>query len=755
MPFPFRLKIFLPLVLLFSETSFAQLPGGSLPSDKRYVATTGNDLNPGTFELPFRTIQHAVTLLQPGQTLNIRGGNYHEEVDLSGVIGTISDPIKIQNYQDETVVLDGTIPLTTLWTLDSGNVYQSTLSGDVTQLFVDGQPMTLARFPNALAFSDEAFTGNVLRLKNFDTEGGGQNGRAVDDPTRGAPDGLAASGVSYQDCIGVLTFHNAEAKIITSHVAGSDTFEYGPLFDRYGTRRNYFFEGGVGNAERRMLDIPQEWAFDETNKTLYLWADDGQNPQGRSIRGKNQTYAFSGDATTQNVVIDGLDFFATTFSFDSSDQITIQNCDFDYFTASARAVGDTSRSKSCRLVGTPDDWCENITIYNCQFNHADGRALYANLTRNLVIENNSFYKIDYATAANLGAFDGFNPVVSATSLELRGMDGLLYRRNTIDTAGGGQTIAYGKAGSTAAEKAAFQPAIFEYNYHTNCALRADDGSTIYMAHSEIVESVARFNWFYGNRERDFRFDGNNRPLQGVNGHVYRNISMDDGQRRARISGDGYRLKGSFHEIYNNVGVNNRATLNVALDKGGNADTVTRNNIAQNFNDDPIPGTASNNYLGQRRQRAISELLRDPDNFDFRPKADAVELIDQGTEVSIMRYENTSEEEVTSSDRMVFSEIEPDMGAYEFGESDYWIAGRQFAQASMPVPRDNGVKVAIDADLMWLGGLNAVSYDVYLGTTATSLAFMGNQTNNIFHSLAAGQMMRPISGASTPCTLMAR
>ena len=501
--------------------------------------------------------------------------------------------------------------------------------------------MTLARFPNALAFSDEAFTGNVLRLKNFDTEGGGQNGRAVDDPTRGSPDGLAESGISYNDCIGVLTFHNAEAKVISGHTAGSDTFEYSPLFDKYGSRRNYFFEGGVGNAERKMLDIAQEWAFDENNKTLYLWADDGQNPEGRSIRGKNQTYAFSGDATTKNVVIDGLNFFATTFSFDSSDQITIQNCDLDYFTASARAVGDTSRSPSCRFVGTLNDWCEDITIYNCQFSHADGRALYANLTRNLVIENNSFYKIDYAVVANLGAFDGFNPVVSATSLELRGMDGLLYRRNTIDTAGGGQTIAYGKAGDSAEEKATRDPAIFEYNYHTGCAVRADDGSTIYMAHSEVVESVARFNWFYGNHERDFRFDGNNRPLQGIKGHVYRNVSMDGGERAGRIVGDGFRLKGSSHEIYNNVGVNGRATLNVALDKGGNADSVTRNNIAQNFTDDPIPGTASNNYMGQNRPRAVVDLLRDPDNFDFRPKADAVELIDQGTEVSITQYEDTT------------------------------------------------------------------------------------------------------------------
>ena len=50
---------------------------------------------------------------------------------------------------------------------------------------------------------------------------------------------------------------------------------------------------------------------------------------------------------------------------------------------------------------------------------------------------------------------------------------------------------------------------------------------------------------------------------------------------------------------------------------------------------------------------------------------------------------------------------------------------------MPVPRAGGEDVLIDADLMWLGGLDAVSYDVYLGTTEMNLAFMGNQPNNIF------------------------
>ena len=706
-------------------------PEPTNPSAQHYVATTGSNSNNGSINRPYRTIQHAVNQLRPGDTLNIRGGSYHEEIDLSGVSGSNNDPITITNYNDEEVVLDGTVSITSNWSRDSGSVYKTTLSEDVTQLFVDGEPMTLARFPNALAFSDDAFTGNNRRFKEFDSPGGAENGYVVDDPTRGAPDGLAASGVSYNGCIGVFQFGDTEAKLVSGHTAGTGDFDYRPLFNKYRTRRAYFFEGGVGDAERVMLDIAQEWAYDETSKTLYLWADDSRNPNGRSIRGKTLAYAISGDASTKNVTIDGLNFFGSTFSFDSSDNITIQNCDLDYFAASTRAVGDLGRAKSTRFVGTPSDLCENITIYNCSFSHADGRALYANLTKDFILENNYFYKIDYAVVSDLADNAGFNPFASNTSIELRGMDGLLYRRNTVDTAGGSQTISYGKAGTTTAEKLTRKPAIFEFNYHTGCASRADDGSTIYMAHTEVVESITRNNWFYGNHERDLRFDGNNRQLEGVRGNVYRNVSMDSGARNARIAGDGYRLKGSFHEIYNNLGVNDRATLNVALDKGGNADTVTRNNVAQNFTDDPIPGTASNNYVGQNRSIDVVDLLRDPANFDFRPKSNAQELIDQGREVSVTRFEGTSNEEVTSV-TAGFLGSAPDIGPYEFGDTNYWIGGRQFSYASMPVPRDRGVNVMGDADLMWLGGLDGVAYDVFFGTSPENLVFQGDQTNNIFN-----------------------
>ena len=41
-----------------------------------YVATTGNDTNPGTLARPFRTIQHAADVVDPGDTVVVQNGTY-------------------------------------------------------------------------------------------------------------------------------------------------------------------------------------------------------------------------------------------------------------------------------------------------------------------------------------------------------------------------------------------------------------------------------------------------------------------------------------------------------------------------------------------------------------------------------------------------------------------------------------------------------------------------------------------------------
>ncbi len=76
------------------------------PAGMYYVATNGNDTNPGTIDRPWKSIQYAVNRLSAGNTLYVRGGTYYESVTVSNSSNS-SQPIRIMAYAGETPVLDG------------------------------------------------------------------------------------------------------------------------------------------------------------------------------------------------------------------------------------------------------------------------------------------------------------------------------------------------------------------------------------------------------------------------------------------------------------------------------------------------------------------------------------------------------------------------------------------------------------------------------------------------------------------------
>src|SRR5262249_9054298 len=66
-----------------------------------YVATNGNDSNPGTISQPFGTIKKGIGILNAGDTLYIRSGTYNEVIDdrfQTVNSGTASQRITIAAY---------------------------------------------------------------------------------------------------------------------------------------------------------------------------------------------------------------------------------------------------------------------------------------------------------------------------------------------------------------------------------------------------------------------------------------------------------------------------------------------------------------------------------------------------------------------------------------------------------------------------------------------------------------------------------
>ncbi|MDF7801301.1 IPT/TIG domain-containing protein [Pontiellaceae bacterium B1224] len=746
-------------------------------ADTFYVKTDGDDTSDGkSIDNAFATIQHAAHQMGPGDTCYILGGVYRETVDLSNLAGTANNPITFMNYQDQAVYIDGTDEITGKWNKERalwlegdvagtfyngtsltnmpgiGNVYRTTLPqdfGPIKQLFVGDKIMTLARFPNAPAYSDTVWTSEAQRLKFRD--GQVEEGQ-ISDRTHAVDNSvgthtLANSGVSYVDCVAVTSFSGVQ--YVTEHEPGDAQFTYSSSGGYADARRTYFMEGGLGYAERVMLDSEGEWAYDENTGIVALWAPGGGDPDwiDEGIYAQTRTYGFIGNPYTQYITIDGVNLFAATFHFKSSDNITLQNCDLSYYASSERAFAGQEQSDTAEFIGRKVDFCKNITVYNCAFKYAPDTGFRANYVDSLLLENNLFYMTVYAS---VGGSDEYGEGRGANTVDCDNVKDLTYRRNTMATSGAAQGIRARRYIDPDPE-APVRPIVCEYNFHTDCGIMTTDGSSMYIPEEHAIESVARFNWFIENKQRCFRWDGANPVgnIKTLRGNLYRNVTTSNQKRGGASS---FRLKGDEHEIYNNLGFNDNSAINVAEDKGGNPNSRVYNNAADSLTtyldpsetnffdsgtwwgqrgdgdfglagDDLDDENTSINFLGQLESRSLDDLLRDPSNYDFRPKADAYELIDQGVEVTNCTV-NGELVDVTKD----FYGAAPDLGAYEYNPDlkSYWIPGRQEAYATMPIPRDGGVGVPLSTDLMYLNGLKASQTKIYMGESADNLTLLAER-----------------------------
>lgn len=96
------------------DTPTVVLDGERYPTDRPhtngtvyYVAPNGSDTNMGTLGSPWATIQHAADTLQPGDTVYLRDGVYHESVRTT-TSGTSAGDIVFAAYSGETPIIDGT-----------------------------------------------------------------------------------------------------------------------------------------------------------------------------------------------------------------------------------------------------------------------------------------------------------------------------------------------------------------------------------------------------------------------------------------------------------------------------------------------------------------------------------------------------------------------------------------------------------------------------------------------------------------------
>ena len=611
-----------------------------------YVAVSyGNDTNNGlNINTPFKTIGQAASIMSSGDVCYIRQGRYHETISIDNLDGTSSAPIIFTNYNNERVIIDGTMPITSTWTqIGSSNLWRTKLSQDIWQLFINWEEQVMARWPN-VKFSDGTIWDNDNHWAKGtidDDENAYSNGTIIDDPytnSAGALISLSAQGFDLdetnKEAIAILNLGSFRtwSRLVTNH--SGNTFNYATVPSWKTKHHYYYFEG-----RKEFLDQEGEWWVDTYNNkdSLYYVAASGVDPNKLDFRGKVQSYAFSVNAS-EYLQIKNLEFFATTVYFSNGDNCLVYGCNFMYPSCSKRMlrVVDTEPEMTKFASGSAGS-----TIRKCAFRNTDGTALemWGGVD---TVDNCYFNKIDYSVADN-----------SSIMLTIR-MNGSsnVFRKNTIHKTGASATIMIGDAG------------LAEYNNLYDTGHLQSDGAMIQFMEDQQDGAICRYNWLHDTEKYGARFDHSG-DADGTNGLMHHNLAWN-------CESGGIMVKGNNHQVYNNTVLNSGAKNDIIVfqvNSGDHSNTIVKNNAADKIanhrtNDVEINfGTYTNNWNGYKESVTLNSILEDTSNNHFYPGSSSP-LIDAGANISNI------------TDQYTNNGTAPDIGAYEIGNSS-WTAGHDW------------------------------------------------------------------------------
>jgi hypothetical protein len=548
-------RVLFTLIFTFSFLQFFSTTYYVAPS-----SSGGSDSNAGTLAAPFETLQHAINHLSAGDILYIREGTYRETITIDED-GTSGNLITIQNYNNEVVTIDGTVDVTGTWSTYgsvSGAYQLTSYSTDITQLFVDDEPMVNARWPNAQFNDDSIFSHSTWAQGD---EGDDDNPNSVQGSLQIDEDIYNPGSLDLNNSIGVLNIGSfkTETVKITGHTqnAGADdviTYGYtGGTDADYSTtykdkHHYYFFEGKLD-----FMDTNNEWFHDKTNDILYLYPDDGLNPSttGRTIKAKTTDYrvTFSG---ANYITFKGINFFATTIDIQNSDYLSIEECNFYFPSASKRMLGLTSGLGSTNVTSLNAS-SDNNTIKKCLFENAEGEALVIKGDSN-TIENNYFHHIDWS-ASDLNGLMVTMYCTGASNI---------FTKNTIHTTGASATVLPGTAST------------FSYNEVTNTGLLQSDGAVFQGTKNYVEGSNVHHNFIYDTEKYAFRYDapGGDAAVAGSYGRMHHNVADNT---------NGLMIKGNNQIIAHNTvmnTINNRNDIIILAEDCSNTSTWLYNNLAK-------------------------------------------------------------------------------------------------------------------------------------------------------------------------------
>jgi len=712
--------------------------------------TNGPD---GTTSCPFPTIRSALDNVTGGDHIYIRQGRYTELLNkwqLNRSYETEGPKIVIEAYPNEEVIIDGTVALNdnnSKWEqyshqLDNGtsiSIYKTVIDFDniskeirtpirsIYQLFVNDRYMIPA-MPMNFKNPTDPTTGNP---KNPEPNTIWSLSQRTEEAAIVEVDDEDT--IDEENIDNSTLYDNATLELLSITPSGRPSSKGGP----YVPGSLEFFDG------------VEEWAFDNNTKTLYLYASDNFTPNSTNVRVRVRDRLVN-IRNSENITFKNIDFFAGSITIRGTKHFTLENCRFSF-------------NSDMGLLGNSIEYSPISTVRNCIFEYInDGHSWSQQLSSHPVLENVLFryndwfggtawspttdrnYRGDsmshaeaqgdqswygtqwrYITIENsytAGIFAGPRSLVEYARFEnlYEGCDCSVIQRNAAGA----------RYSTTRFTWIINAPALNGMRFDSKCGARFGD-----------VHNVVSI----GNR-RGFRLKGDFHDVYHVNAYDNRRqditLSVDKycgpdiaGGREKGEPGNwnsnvhNALVGGSFQcfsedcwaegtdPMTNKTGVFNPSFDFPHLDSVGI--WFGRQLSGQGSGWSSPKKELAKPWI-QMRSLPESKLLEkfgaNPWNvpaqdYDFRPKKGSYLIdsgviipgINDGKDTGVPHPEDGIDFNHTplySGQKRKFVGEAPDIGAYEYGDSVYWIPGFRYPHPSVPIPNDGAVDVPIDYSLVW-------------------------------------------------------
>ena len=609
-------KEFLTFILLLLQLA--------LYGQQYYVATDGDDANPGTFEEPFATIGFGISQVSSGDTLTIRGGVYRE-----GITGLNVSDITIEAYGQEYVEINGLaeLPRLNTWTAEAGGIYKINVASEVTgvepdflkncfQVFIDRKPLVDAQFPNVDA--EDIFTRNAWSS---------------------ADQGSALDALIDADIAGQFTAAEVEGAIVQLNVL-HQYFTWSRRVDSFNpstgqvdyllsnTMEQRFLEGywttpGVFAddyyylvGKKAFLDYPGEYFYDTLTHDLYLYPPTGTDLSNSAVEIRVHPYGMRGQFS--NSTLKNISFFGTAFHFQNpSSNYVIDGCALLYpnYTRWIEEgnSGDPHPYPNAKIKTTVDG--RDFTVKNTYMGHAWGTGFIATS-----FNGNTYSRLDNCILHDAGPSGS----LTEKGLNLFIVSGLseVNRTTLFNTGNVGMHLLGDKNGGGYF--------LSQYNHLYNNGLLSKDVTSMYTSGNRSYGGRMTHNWIHDNHAEKganaIRSDGSGERLT-----VDHNVMWDIGNTPVSINGmKAIMMKGNDHQVYNNT------TFNIGDDdiiirqsyNGENANSYVYNNLSKEITNNANPNGPVTGILGYEGNYEYSGSvpLVDAANRDFRPQPNDSNLI---------------------------------------------------------------------------------------------------------------------------------